>query len=168
MTSRAAVPTSSSAGCAPASATAGEFIVGIVVDSDVCARPGANTEVIYHFAARTAVTTSVGDSRRDFEVNATGTFNLLKGPRCAGHGPIFLYASTSTVYSGMASVPTVGLPTRHPYRVLPNGVDESYPLDLYSLYGCSKGVADQYVRDYARIHGLQTIVFRQSCIFGPR
>jgi CDP-paratose 2-epimerase len=145
-----------------------ELIVGSVVDPGVCARAVANAEVIYHLAAQTAVTTSVGDPRRDFEVNATGTFNLLEAARCAGHGPVFLYASTNKVYGGMANVPTVELPTRHAYRDLPNGVDESCPLDFHSPYGCSKGAADQYVRDYARIYGLPTIVFRQSCIYGPR
>jgi len=42
------------------------------------------------------------------------------------------------------------------------GVDESEPLDFHSPYGCSKGAADQYVRDYARIYGLDTVVFRMS------
>jgi nucleoside-diphosphate-sugar epimerase len=35
-------------------------------------------------------------------------------------------------------------------------------------YGCSKGAADQYVQDYARVYGLATVVFRMSCIYGPR
>jgi CDP-paratose 2-epimerase len=34
--------------------------------------------------------------------------------------------------------------------------------------GNSKGAADQYVRDYARIYGLRTVVFRQSCVYGER
>jgi len=46
-------------------------------------------------------------------------------------------------------------------------VPESAPLDFYSPYGCSKGCGDQYVLDYARIFGLRTVVFRQSCIYGP-
>ena len=45
---------------------------------------------------------------------------------------------------------------------------EEERLDFYSPYGCSKGAADQYVRDYARIYGLPTVVFRMSCIYGPR
>ncbi|MFN2109892.1 MAG: NAD-dependent epimerase/dehydratase family protein, partial [Anaerolineae bacterium] len=45
---------------------------------------------------------------------------------------------------------------------------EIYPLDFHSPYGCSKGSGDQYVRDYARIYNLPTVVFRQSCIYGPR
>ncbi|MGD2104232.1 MAG: GDP-mannose 4,6-dehydratase [Anaerolineae bacterium] len=34
--------------------------------------------------------------------------------------------------------------------------------------GNSKGAGDQYVRDYARVYGLPTVVLRQSCIYGPR
>jgi nucleoside-diphosphate-sugar epimerase len=34
--------------------------------------------------------------------------------------------------------------------------------------GNSKGAGDQYVRDYHRIYGLPTVVFRQSAIYGPR
>jgi CDP-paratose 2-epimerase len=47
-------------------------------------------------------------------------------------------------------------------------VSEREPLDFHSPYGCSKGAADQYVRDYARIYGLRTVVFRMSCIYGTR
>src|SRR2546428_6797069 len=54
------------------------------------------------------------------------------------------------------------------YRDFPNGIAESQPLDFHSPYGCSKGAADQYVRDYARIYDLATVVFRMSCIYGPR
>jgi len=40
--------------------------------------------------------------------------------------------------------------------------------DGYAYFsGNSKGAGDQYVRDYARIYGLPTVVFRQSCIYGP-
>ena len=48
------------------------------------------------------------------------------------------------------------------------GIGEMEQLDFHSPYGCSKGAADQYVRDYARIYGLPTVVFRQSCIYGYR
>ena len=57
---------------------------------------------------------------------------------------------------------------RYAYATLPGGVSEARPLDFHSPYGCSKGAADQYVRDYARIYGLRTVVFRMSCIYGTR
>ena len=60
------------------------------------------------------------------------------------------------------------MPRAWRYADLVNGCPESQPLDFHSPYGCSKGTGDQYVRDYARIYGLRSVVFRQSCIYGPR
>ena len=57
---------------------------------------------------------------------------------------------------------------RHVYQNLREGVNEKQNLDFHSPYGCSKGAADQYCRDYSRIYGLKTIVLRQSCIYGYR
>ncbi|MCK4818094.1 GDP-mannose 4,6-dehydratase, partial [bacterium] len=54
------------------------------------------------------------------------------------------------------------------YQDIPEGIDENRNLDFHSPYGCSKGAADQYCRDYFRIYGLKTIVMRQSCIYGYR
>lgn len=48
-----------------------------------------------------------------------------------------------------------------------HGLGEDCPLDFKSPYGCSKGAADQYVLDYSASFGLQTAVFRMSCIYGP-
>ena len=58
--------------------------------------------------------------------------------------------------------------TCYEYENLPWGASEERLLDFHSPYGCSKGAADQYVHDYGRIYGLDTVVFRQSCIYGPR
>jgi CDP-paratose 2-epimerase len=124
--------------------------------------------VIYHHAAQVAVTWSVSDPREDFEVNALGTLNVLEAARANDPPPIVLYTSTNKVYGGMEEVKIVESETRHAYASLPQGVSEAQPLDFHSPYGCSKGAADQYVRDYARIYGLKTVVFRMSCIYGPR
>jgi CDP-paratose 2-epimerase len=56
---------------------------------------------------------------------------------------------------------------RYKYKDI-EGVDENQNLDFHSPYGCSKGAADQYVLDYARIYDLKTVVLRQSCIYGTR
>jgi CDP-paratose 2-epimerase len=93
---------------------------------------------------------------------------MLEGARLGGHHPVFIYSSTNKVYGGMDDVETVERETRYEYVDLPRGASESQPLDFHSPYGCSKGAADQYVRDYARIYDLPTVVFRQSCIYGPR
>lgn len=143
-------------------------ITGSVTDPDVCVEVTRDADVVFHLAGQTAVTTSVVNPRLDFEINALGTLNILEGVRAAGHKPVVVYSSTNKVYGEMEDVPTVENDTGYAYRDLPNGAPETQLLDFHSPYGCSKGAADQYVRDYARIYGLPTIVFRQSCIYGPR
>ncbi len=129
----------------------------------------ADADAVLHLAAQVAVTTSVADPRSDFEVNALGTFNVLEAVRVAASGrPAVLYSSTNKVYGDLRHVRVVERDGRYAYESLPDGVDESEPLDFHSPYGCSKGAGDQYVRDYARIYGMKTVVFRQSCIFGTR
>jgi CDP-paratose 2-epimerase len=125
-------------------------------------------DVLLHLAAQVAVTTSVSDPREDFEINAWGTFNLLDAVRVHSPGTFFIYASTNKVYGKMEDVGTVERNGRYEYRDLAAGVGEGQPLDFHSPYGCSKGTADQYVTDFSRIYGLKTVVFRQSCIYGPR
>ena len=122
---------------------------------------------IYHFAAQVAVTTSVADPRLDFEVNLAGTFNVLDAARRSANNPFVLFTSTNKVYGNLA----LGRPIRQGNRYIHpghNGVSEAQPLDFHSPYGCSKGAADQYVHDFSRIYGLPTVVFRMSCIAGPR
>jgi CDP-paratose 2-epimerase len=144
------------------------LIVGDVRQADALAEAARGADVVVHLAGQTAVTTSVADPRSDFEDNALGTFNALEAARHAGTDPVFLYASTNKVYGGMEEVAVVEQETRYAYRDFPLGIPETQPLDFHSPYGCSKGAGDQYVRDYARIYGLPTVVLRQSCIYGPR
>lgn len=125
------------------------------------------SDVVLHLAAQVAVTTSVDDPRNDFEINALGTLNVLEEIRQSENKPILLYTSTNKVYGGLEDLKIVENKTRYEFENLQNGVSEDRCLDFHSPYGCSKGCADQYVRDYARIYGLNTIVFRQSCIYGP-
>lgn len=123
---------------------------------------------VYHLAAQVAVTTSVRDPRIDFEINALGSFNVLEAARVASEPPIIFYSSTNKVYGGMEEIEIIDRGHAYGYANLPNGISESVCLDFHSPYGCSKGSADQYFRDYARIYGLKTVVFRQSCIYGER
>ena len=125
-------------------------------------------DLIIHEAAQVAVTTSTKDPRNDFKINALGTFNLLEATRLYSPEAFFQYASTNKVYGKMDSVPVVRRNGRYEYRDLSAGISEEFPLDFHSPYGCSKGCADQYVRDYHRMFGLKTAVLRQSCIYGTR
>lgn len=130
------------------------------------------TDLVLHLAAQVAVTTSVTNPEEDFEINARGTFNLLEEVRRhkegTGENPAFIYASTNKVYGGMEHIETVEKNGTHDYKDMPKGVKETMSLDFHSPYGCSKGAGDQYVRDYHRIYGLNTVVMRQSCIYGIR
>jgi len=124
-------------------------------------------DVILHLAAQVAVTTSVADPRTDFECNALGTINVLEAVRTSGKKPLVIYASTNKVYGALEDVSVKEVAMRYEFAGDLRGVSETQQLDFHSPYGCSKGAADQYVHDYARIYGMRTIVFRQSCIYGP-
>jgi CDP-paratose 2-epimerase len=146
-----------------------DFVDGDVRNAAAVNRAIADADEVYHLAAQVAVTTSVEDPRNDFEVNAIGTFNVLEAARRSGRRPFLLFTSTNKVYGSLQGVPVQNNGTR--YEAKDNafeGVTENEPLDFHSPYGCSKGAADQYVRDYARIYNLPTVVFRMSCIAGPR
>ena len=144
------------------------LIVGDLRDADLMAESAKDADIIVHLAGQVAVTTSVINPRADFESNALGTFNALEAARLSERDPIFIYASTNKVYGGMEDVELIEEATRWLYANLEYGCSETQPLDFHSPYGCSKGTGDQYVRDYARIYGLRSVVFRQSCIYGPR
>ncbi len=144
------------------------LVVGDVRDAEGLAKVAREVDVVVHLASQVAVTTSVIQPREDFEINALGTFNVLEAARLSGRQPVILYASTNKVYGGMEEVAIEKQDSRYAYFGLPQGVPETQPLDFHSPYGCSKGSGDQYTRDYQRIYGLPTVVFRQSCIYGPR
>lgn len=125
-------------------------------------------DMLLHLAAQVAVTTSYTNPREDFEINALGSFNVMEAIRLYSPDSFVLYASTNKVYGGMESIPVVKSENGYLFESLEKGVDELQPLDFHSPYGCSKGVADQYTIDYARIYELKTCSFRQSCIYGIR
>lgn len=146
-----------------------ETIEGDVRDAKAVRAAVRGVTEIYHLAAQVAVTTSLEDPATDFEVNTVGTFNLLEAARTCGRNPFLLFTSTNKVYGSLEKV-AVEADGSH-YRASDpgfRGVKEDEHLDFHSPYGCSKGAADQYVRDYARIYDLRTVVFRMSCIAGPR
>ena len=125
-------------------------------------------DAVLHLAAQVAVTTSVTNPREDFEINALGTLNLLEAVRLESPDAAFIYSSTNKVYGELPEFGTELVNGRYEYSHSKQGVPESQGLDFHSPYGCSKGAADQYVRDYARIYNLRSVVFRQSCIYGTR
>lgn len=133
---------------------------------DECVR---HANEVFHFSAQVAVTTSLDSPAHDFEVNLKGTFNLLEAIRKAPHNPPLFFTSTNKVYGNLTDLEMQSDENRYfpaDNYIRKNGVDERCPLDFHSPYGCSKGAADQYILDYSRSYGLQTVVFRMSCIYG--
>ena len=144
-----------------------QITVGDVREQAMVERAVRHATEIYHFAAQVAVTTSVVNPRHDFEVNVGGTINILEAARKSGRRPFLLFTSTNKVYGDMGHQMVVAKEKRYDYAS-GTGIDESRQLDFHSPYGCSKGAADQYVRDYSRMFDIPTVVLRMSCIAGQR
>ncbi len=151
------------------------FVQGDIRDADRVRSVigGRNVHLVFHFAAQTAVTTSLVDPRTDLDVNIVGTHNVLEAMRLSRAlvPPMLFFTSTNKVYGALSHRAARETETRYVYadaELAQHGVSEQEPLDFHSPYGCSKGAADQYVHDYSRIYGLRTVVFRMSCIYGPR
>lgn len=125
-------------------------------------------DVIFHLAGQVAMTTSIKNPRMDFEVNALGTLNLLEAVKKSCPSAAVVYSSTNKVYGDLEWVQYEETPTRYVAPDYPQGFPETIPLNFHSPYGCSKGAGDQYMLDYARIYGLNTVVFRHSSMYGGR
>ncbi|MEY2479751.1 MAG: CDP-paratose 2-epimerase [Verrucomicrobiota bacterium] len=147
-----------------------DFVEGDIRKSDDVARliDKVQPHAIFHLAGQVAMTTSMEDPRKDFETNALGSFNLLESVRRSCPEAAIVYSSSNKVYGELAGVELIEEPTRYSAKNFPNGIDESAPLDFQTPYGCSKGAADQYMLDFARVYNLKTVVFRHSTIFGGR
>jgi CDP-paratose 2-epimerase len=123
-------------------------------------------DVVFHLAGQVAMTTSIANPRLDFEINAMGTFNLLDSIRKYSPNTMVLYSSSNKVYGDFEGLTFEEKETRYTCKEYPNGFDETLPLSFHSPYGCSKGAADQYLLDFNRIHGIKTVVFRHSSMYG--
>ena len=129
----------------------------------------AKADAVIHLAAQVAVTTSIDLPHEDLSTNIIGTFNVLEAIRQSKHKPPLIYSSTNKVYGSLPHYEVNEHEKRYRFKnkkIDTHGISELELLDFHSPYGCSKGAADQYVIDYGRIYGLDTIVFRQSCIYG--
>jgi len=147
-----------------------QFINGDIRNSNDVERTIQNVkpDVIYHLAGQVAMTTSIADPRMDFEVNSGGSFNLLNAVRIYSPESTIIYSSTNKVYGNLEQFNYEETDTRYKCIEKSNGFDENVHLDFHSPYGTSKGSADQYMLDFARIYGLRTVVFRHSSMFGGR
>jgi CDP-paratose 2-epimerase len=141
-----------------------------VRDRSEVERAVGSAKAIYHLASQVAVTTSLQDPVADLETNLLGTLNVLEAVRHSSARPPVLFTSTNKVYGKLHNLQLCKRSGRwepEDEMLARSGVAEDQPLEFLSPYGCSKGSADQYVLDYAHSYGIQSTVFRMSCIYGP-
>lgn len=143
-----------------------DIAIGKLVDQDIEA--AGPFDYVVHVAGQVAMTTSLINPRRDFETNVLGTFNILESVRKYSPKALVAYSSTNKVYGDLEKLSYGETDTRYTLLDFPDGIDENTQLDFSTPYGCSKGAADQYVRDWGRVYGMKTVVFRHSSIYGGR
>jgi len=133
----------------------------------------AGIKLIIHAAAQPSHDWAANEPLTDFEINATGTLNLLEMTRLHCPGAVFIFTSTNKVYGDLPNaLPLVEEETRwelaqdHPFY---DGIDESMSIDQskHSLFGASKAAADILVQEYGRYFQMKTACFRGGCLTGP-
>jgi CDP-paratose 2-epimerase len=141
--------------------------------AEIFARYARDIAVVIHTAAQPSHDWAVRDPYTDFDINATGTLNVLQNVRehCI-EAPV-IHCSTNKVYGDRPnSLPLTERETRweidpsHPYS---DGVTEDMPIDatLHSVFGASKVAADVMVQEYGRYFGMRTACFRGGTLTGP-
>ena len=132
-----------------------------------------NISLIIHCAAQPSHDYGKNFPLMDFNVNATGTLNLLELTKKYCPSSPFIFMSTNKVYGDN--------PNR--LKILENskrweldkkdtnykGIDENFSIDscTHSFFGVSKTYADLIVQEYGKNVGLKTVSFRGGCITGP-
>jgi CDP-paratose 2-epimerase len=135
---------------------------------------GASIEVVLHCAAQPSHDWAAREPFTDFDINATGTVNMLEATRQHAPDAVFIFTSTNKVYGDTPnSLPLVERETRweleppHPYA---DGIKEDMSIDhtLHSLFGASKVAADVMVQEYGRYFNMKTSCVRGGTLTGPR
>lgn len=144
------------------------FVKESVTDLEKLKGTMKDFDFIYHFAAQTAMTTSITNPVDDFAANATGSFNVLEAARQKNDNAVLMYASTNKVYGNLLDIKLVEREKRWDFqdKKLFEGISEAQPINPESPYGCSKYAGDAYFQDYFRTYGLKTTVFRCSAMYG--
>lgn len=140
---------------------------------EVFRRRAGDVALVIHAAAQPSHDWAARDPFTDFDINATGTLNVLEATRRHAPEAAFIFTSTNKVYGDLPnSLPLVEqesrweIDPRHPYA---EGIPEDMPIDgcLHSLFGASKVAADVIVQEYGRYFGMRTVCFRGGTLTGP-
>ena len=126
------------------------FMEGDLADPAACALACTGVEVVFHEAALASVPRSVADPVATNVNCVEATLNLLVAARAAGVRRV-IYAGSSSAYGDTPTLP------KHE-GMLPNPI---------SPYAAAKLAGEHYMRAFARVYGLETVVLRYFNVFGP-
>ena len=129
-------------------------------------------DMIVHTAAQPSHDLAASRPFDDFDVNASGTLNLLEAARRHVPDVTFAHLSTNKVYGDRPNtIPMAELETRWDYAdpTYANGIDETMSIDqsMHSLFGASKVAGDVLVQEYGRYFQMKTCCLRGGCLTGP-
>lgn len=127
------------------------FIRGSILDTDLLARCIQGCELIFHQAALGSVPASVDRPRRFFDVNVTGTLNVLEAAKLGGAKRV-MFAASSSCYGDSEVLPKVETMTPLPK----------------SPYAATKVAGEAMLHAWAGSYGIDTVSLRYFNIFGPR
>ena len=132
-----------------------------------------NLKLIIHCAAQPSHDYGKNHPIIDFNVNATGTLNLLELTKKYCPDSPFIFMSTNKVYGDNPNKLKI-IETKSRWELkktdkLYKGIDETFSIDncTHSFFGVSKTYADLIVQEYGKNVGLKTVCFRGGCITGP-
>ncbi|MCC7178186.1 MAG: SDR family oxidoreductase [Acidobacteria bacterium] len=128
-----------------------EVVEGDLADLDVARRACAGADYVLHQAAIPSVPRSVQDPIASNRANIDATLNVLVAARDAGVRRV-VFAGSSSEYGDTPTLP------KH----------EEMPTDPLSPYALQKVVGEQYMRQFTRLYGLETVSIRYFNVFGPR
>ena len=146
---------------------------------DIRNRPGVlallkeiRPTAIVHTAAQPSHDLAASRPFDDFDVNATGTLNLLEAARHTCPESPFVHMSTNKVYGDAPNeIALTELPKRWDYAdpAYADGIRETFRIDQskHSIFGASKVAGDVMVQEYGRYFGMPTCALRGGCLTGP-
>ena len=136
-------------------------------------RYSRNIKIIIHCAAQPSHDYGKNYPRIDFDVNASGTLNLLELTKKYCPNSVFIFMSTNKVYGDNPNkLKIIENKTRWELNrndIYFKGINETFSIDncIHSFFGASKAYSDLIVQEYGKNIGLKTVCFRGGCITGP-
>ncbi|MDP7008220.1 MAG: NAD-dependent epimerase/dehydratase family protein [Phycisphaerales bacterium] len=126
-------------------------IEGSILDTSLLERCVEGCDCVFHQAAMVSVPASVKDPKRCFDINVTGTKQVLDFAAKSGVRRV-MFAASSAVYGPHASLPSV----------------ETMTPDPASPYAESKLEGEKVIKEYALGTEMDTVSLRYFNIFGPK